>query len=182
MIAQMLAVDERVTTYTTATDYSKIFAEEMHSLYLLAFMLTANEDKAEECFVGALGECIDRSSMFMEWARSWGRRMIVKHAVRMIRPTPEEGANGLFISIKSAKTPGSGDPSAAVVSLSAFERFVFVMSVLEGQSDEDCQSLLGRSQQELLMAREVALRFIAAANPGWEHAQAKEYTGPELLN
>lgn len=37
-------------------------------------------------------------------------------------------------------------------SLRAFERFVCIMSVFEALSDEDCQSLLRCSRQEIVMA------------------------------
>jgi hypothetical protein len=182
MLAQVPSVGERTTSYATATDYCNIFAEDMHSLFLLAFLLTADQDRAEQCFVGGLGECVERIGLFLESARSCARRAIVKHAIRMIRPTPEEGANGLFVSAKSPADSGRSNPFAVILSLCAFERFVFVMSVLEGHSDEDCQSLLRCSRQEVVMAREVALRLIAAAYTGWEHTQVGKYTWPELSN
>jgi hypothetical protein len=182
MLAQMQEVDERGTTYATATDYCEIFAEEMHSLYLLAFLLTADKDKAEQCFIGGLGECVERIGVFMEWARSWARRAIIKNAIRISRPTPEDSGNGAFISVRWSVTAGTSNPFGAIVSLCAFERFVFVMSVLEGQSDEDCQSLLRCSRQEVVIAREVAIRLLAAANPGYEHTQEGMYTWPGLLN
>ena len=59
MLAQLQNVDETVIQYATATDFCKIFTEEMHSLYLLSFLLTADKDKAEQCFIGALGECVE---------------------------------------------------------------------------------------------------------------------------
>lgn len=181
MLAQVLAVEERVGTYATAADYCKIFAEEMDSLYLLAFLLTADKDKAEQCFVGGLGDCVERIGVFMEWARSSARLAIVKHAIRMIRPAAEEG-KGFFVSAQWPTTSGTSNPFAVIVSLCAFERFVFVMSVLEGQSVEECQSLLRCSRQEVVMAREVAVRLLAAANPGWEHTQTGKYTWPGLSN
>lgn len=181
MLAQAPAVDERVTTYATAADYCKIFDEEMQSLYLLAFLLTADKDKAEQCFVGGFGECVERIGVFMDWARSSARLAIVKHAIRMIRPASEEG-KGFFVSAKWPTNSGTSNPFAVIVSLCAFERFVFVMSVLEGQSVEDCQSLLRCSRQEVVMAREVAVRLLAAADPGWERIQVGRYTWPELSN
>jgi hypothetical protein len=41
-------LDERTTTYATSTDCWNILTDEMHSLYLLSFLLTADLDKAEE--------------------------------------------------------------------------------------------------------------------------------------
>jgi hypothetical protein len=182
MSAQVQIVDETVTRCATATDYYRIFVEEMDSLYLLAFLLTADSNMAEKCFVGGLGECVDRFSVFMERARSWARRAIVKNAIRMISPAPEEGANEFIVSAGSPATVGASNPFAVIVSLDAFERFVFVMSVLEGQSDEDCQSLLSCSRQEVVMARKVALRLYVAANPGYERNQQAISIWPRLLN
>jgi hypothetical protein len=51
MLESTHIIDERATTYMTGTDFCKIFTEEMNSLYLLAFLLTADSDKAEQCFV-----------------------------------------------------------------------------------------------------------------------------------
>jgi hypothetical protein len=185
MLAQTLGVNERATAFASAADYCKIFADEMPSLYLLAFLLTADKDRAEECFVGGLEECVDRVDrigVFMERARSWARLGVVKQAIRMITPTPEEGTDGFFVSVKRPATSTANNPFAVIASLDAFERFVFVMSVLEGHSDEDCQDLLRCSRQKVLMAREVALRLVATANSGWERTQIGSCTWPALLH
>ena len=101
----------------------------------------------------------------------------------MFRAAAKEGADGFLINARCVTTAGTSNPFAVIVSLRAFERFVFVMSVLEGQSDEDCQRLLRCSQQEVMMAREVALRLLTEAAPGCELGQEKgTYTWPQLLN
>jgi hypothetical protein len=183
MPAQVQMVDEAVTRYATVSDYYRIFAEEMESLYFLAFLLTADSHKAEQCFVSGLGECVDRIDVFMERARTWARRAVVKHAIRMIRPVPEGDANGFFVSAKRPATAAiTRNPFTAIVSLPVFERFVFVMSVLEGQSDEDCQDFLRCSRQEVVLAREVAFWLVAAANPGWERIQVGSYSWQALLD
>jgi hypothetical protein len=107
----------------------------MDSLYRLAFLLTADNNTAEQCFVGGLGECVDQTHVSAERARSWARRAIVDDAIRIIRPVPEKSANECFVEAKSPTTFGTRNPFAFVISLRAFERFVFVLSVLEGHSD-----------------------------------------------
>jgi hypothetical protein len=174
--------DEPAPRYATVTDYHRIFAEEMESLYLLAFLLTADSDKAEQCFVSGLGECVDRIGVFMERARSWARRTVVKHAIRMIRPIPEGKEGGFFVSAKQAATTTTRTPFAAIVSLPAFERFAFVMSVLEGEPDEECQDLLGCSRLEIVMAREVTFRLIGASGASSEYTLNGNYTWPALLH
>ena len=166
MLAPIEISDERTTTYATAADFCEIFTEEMHSLYLLAFLLTADNDKAEQCFVNGLGECEEGMSVFMEWARSWARRAILKHAIRMIMPARRNADSLSFISLKVAATAGRNNLFAAIVALRAFERFVFVMSVLERQSDEDCSSLLGCSRRDIIIARTLAIECLASTDAG----------------
>jgi hypothetical protein len=96
----------------------------------------------------------------MDWARSWARRTILEHAIRMIMPAPEQTDSSSSINLKSAIS-GKNNLFAAVVALSAFERFVFVMSVLEKQSDEDCSVLLGCSRRDVIIARELVLKRLA---------------------
>src|SRR5580700_405871 len=61
MLQPMHLVEERTTPYPTVTDFLRSFNEEMHSLYLLSFLLTADYDKAEKCLVSATGECVEGS-------------------------------------------------------------------------------------------------------------------------
>jgi hypothetical protein len=182
MSAHVQIADETVKSCSTTTDCYRIFAEEMDGLYWLAFLLTADKKMAEQCFVGGLGECVDQIHVSTERARSWARRAIVEDAIRIIRPVPEKSANGCFVDAKSPTTVGTRDPFAFIVSLRAFERFVFVLSVLEGQSDEDCQSLLRCTRQEFVAARKVALRLFAEANLGYERNKEAISIWPRLLN
>ena len=182
MSAQGQIVGRSVKTCSTATDCYRIFAEEMDSLYWLAFLLAADNTIAEQCFVGGLGECVDQTHVSTERARSWARRAIVEDAIRIIRPVPERSANGCFVDAKSSTAAATRNPFAFIVSLRAFERFVFVLSVLEGQSDEDCQSLLRCSRQEFVMARKAALRLFAEADSVYQRNQEPISIWPRLLN
>ena len=150
-------VDERPTPYATVTDLFKTFNEEMHSLYLLALLLTADHDKAEQCLVSAIGECVEGIGVFTEWARSWSRRAVLKSAIQMIMPAPEH-ADKVSLLNASTMPAGNDDPFAPILLLDSFERFVFVMSTLEGQSDQECAVLLRCSRQEVLVARVLALK------------------------
>jgi hypothetical protein len=179
MLESTHIIDERTTTYMTGIDFCKIFTEEMNSLYLLAFLLTADSDKAERCFVCGLGECVEGTGAFMEWAHSWARRTIIKQAIRMIMPVPEHVDQVSFVSLKSASTFGKYSPMGGIVALSAFERFVFVMSVLESQSDENCSTLLECSRREVTIARELALRHLSSAG---NHCDQCAEIPPRCLN
>jgi DNA-directed RNA polymerase specialized sigma24 family protein len=163
MLDRTCLVDERTTRYATVADFSGIFTEEMHSLYLLSFMLTADNHKAEQCFVSGMVACEQEIDAFMEWARLYARPAILKHAIRMVMPAPEHTDNFSYLSLKEA-TPGKNSLLAAIVALNAFERFVFVMSVLEGQSDDECSTLLRCSRRDVMIARELTLKRLRLAN------------------
>ena len=182
MSAHIQIVDETASRYATATDYYRIFVEEMDSLYLLAFLLTADKDIAEQSVIGGLGECIERIGVFLERARSWARRAIVKDAIRKIRPARQESANEFIASAKTPEAVGTRNPFAFIASLRAFERFVFVMSVLEGQPDEDCQSLLSCSRQEVVMARKAAMKLFGAATRRLEFDHQGLFIWSRILN
>jgi hypothetical protein len=151
-------VEERATPYPTVADFLRTFNEEMHSLYLLSFLLTADHDKAEQCLVAEMGECVEGIGGYMDWARSWIRAAVLKHAIQMIKPAPERADYVSFISLKRLATPPGNNPFAAILLLDAFERFVFVMSILEGQSDEECAILLRCSRRDVTMARLLGLK------------------------
>jgi hypothetical protein len=57
-------------------------------------------------------------------------------------PAPDGADDGWRISLKGPARWADNIPFAPVLLLDAFERFVFVMSILEGQSDEECAILL----------------------------------------
>jgi hypothetical protein len=158
MLEPMHFVNERATPYLTVTDFFSIFNEEMHSLYLLAFLLTADHDKAEECLVSAMGECVEGVGVFTDWARSWTRTAVLRRAIQMIMPAPEHADSVSLISLKTSGTPAENNPFSAILLLDDFERFVFVMSILEGQSDEQCAVLLRCSRRDVMIARVLALK------------------------
>jgi hypothetical protein len=164
MLQPIHSVEERGTPYLTVADFLRNFNEEMHSLYLLSFLLTADHDKAEQCLVSALGECVEGIGVFMDGACSWTRAAVLKHAIQMIKPAPEQIGHVSFITLKRSATPPGSNPFAAILLLDAFERFVFVMSILEDQSDEECAILLRCSRRDVMMARLLALKLQSSSD------------------
>jgi hypothetical protein len=158
MLHPMDFLDERAAPYPTATDFFKSFNEEMRNLYLLSFLLTADPDTAEQCLVSAMGECVEGVGVLTDWARSWTRGAVLKHAIRMIQPAPQDTDHISFFSLKRSATPAETHPFAAILLLDTFERFVFVMAILEGQSDQECATLLGCSRRDVMIARVLALK------------------------
>jgi hypothetical protein len=90
--------------------------------------------------------------VFKECAHSGARRAIVQNAVRVIKPRPM--VKIVPSNSDSGKTRPAGQAEIAVVlELEPFDRFVYVMSVLEGYSDEDCSVLLGFALRDVITAR-----------------------------
>jgi hypothetical protein len=149
--------------YATKADFCRIFQKDMNRLYFLSFLLTGDHSVAEQCFVGGLHMSHEGNPVFKEWAESWARRAIIRNAIRMIRPRPTEAS----ISAAAGRTTGdtATEPAeiAAVVDLPAFERFAFVMSVLERYSDQECSLLLNCTRGEVSAARTRALQQMGRA-------------------
>jgi hypothetical protein len=157
MLQPMQLIDERATRYASVTDFFATFNEEMHSLYLLAFLLTADHDKAEQCLVSAMGECVEWIGVFTDWAHSWSRRAVIKRAIQLIMPVPEHAGQVSITTLKASATAGEdNNPLIAILLLDPFERFVFVMSILEGQSDAECAVLLRCLRRDVIIARVLA--------------------------
>ena len=151
---------ERAIRYATAASFIEIFNEEMHSLHLLSILLTADPERAEQCFVGALEECLHGSDVFMEWARLWARRAIIKRAIKLVNPVPEPPKRQSLASMRWDSKSVNDNLICAIFALGAFERFVFVVSVLERQSDEDCSALLCCRPRDIQLARAQALKSL----------------------
>ena len=75
-------------TYSNSGDFRRIFSEEIDSLYVLSLLLTADPEKAEQCFVSSLEDSVNGKPVFKECAHSGARRAIVQNAVRVIKPRP----------------------------------------------------------------------------------------------
>ena len=147
---------QKPTPYASPEDFCRVFLEDMTGLYLLAFLLTADGPKAEQCFVSALEDSKKGNTVFKEWAHSWARRTIIQNAVRLINPRPTaEHANVLVISANGGEQIAWRKQTElpAILDLPAFERFVFVMSVLPGYSDQYCSVLLGCTRRDVVAAR-----------------------------
>jgi hypothetical protein len=157
----MQIFDDRATAYATGTDCWNILTDEMHRLYLLSFLLTADLDKAEQCFVSGMGEYDEEIGVFMTRMQAWARRTIVERAIRIIMPTPQRADDFSFSPVKGSAASGKTNHFDGIVVLNAFERFVYVMSVLEGLSDGECSALLKCSRRDVIIARELALERMA---------------------
>jgi hypothetical protein len=156
---------ETSRAYATRIEFCRVFAENMDSLHLLSSLLTADPAKAEECFVSGLEGSVEGTDVFRDWAQSWARRTIIQNAIRMLAPRKNHStvadAPSDAISCSFGRTQDTDYAIARVLRLEHFERFVFVMSVFEKYSDQDCSLLLGCSRQDVGEARMRALLHLA---------------------
>ncbi len=120
--------------YAKQGDFCAIFKSDTKPLYLLAFFLTANHKESEQCFVSTIDDAFKERAVFKDWARPW-----VKWST---------GQRGTQRSCEIDQ----------VTKLATFERFVFVMSILERYSNLNCSLLLGCSMEKVAKARVGALR------------------------
>ncbi len=162
----------KTNPYASVADFQRIFDEDMNSLYLLSLLLTGAREKAEQCFISGLQEATKENPVFKEWARSWARRMIVLNAVRVMEPRPTAGSGGSNSALLNTLS-AEQRPFAAILELEPFDRFVYVMSVLERYSDQHCAVFLGCSRQDILTARSRALQQTGKAVTPHEHSDSE---------
>src|ERR1700719_4468279 len=75
----------RSNEYATSSDFCRIYVEQMNSLYLLSLLLTADPQKAEQCFLLGFDESVSNKSVFKERAHLWARRSLIFLALRFLR-------------------------------------------------------------------------------------------------
>ena len=153
--------------FATREDFAEVFREDMDGLYQLSFLLTGDHKKAEECFVAGIEDCVRENRVFREWARSWAKRIIVENAIRELKPRPSLSSHSHSSPIlshrKQSSDSGGHFDLEPVLGLEDFERFVFVMSVLENYSHHECALLLGCSVREIREGRLHALAKLASS-------------------
>lgn len=161
-------VERKANQYATSEDFCRVFMKKVDSLYGFTFLLTKDQREAEKCFVAGLEDCLNANQIRKDFALSWARYAIIKQAIRELRPRPDrrspfskqEVADPIN-SVADLELQVSMD---GVLSLETFERFVFVMSVLERYSEHECSFLLLCSPRDIRNARLKALQQVAT-NP-----------------
>ena len=175
---------KQVNDYATAEDFGCVFAEGVDELYQLSFLLVADHHKAEQDFVAGLEDSLKENHVFKEWARSWAKRAIIQNAIREVKPRP------LATSFSLAPPPyvvprpsyqGRHFEVDAILALEDFERFVFVMSVLDQYSEHECSLLLGCSQREIREARVRTLARLTDSSPTFFPGNVNFETVQDLL-
>jgi DNA-directed RNA polymerase specialized sigma24 family protein len=146
----------QVNDYATVEDFRRVFTDSMDELYHLSLVLTADHQKAEQCFVSAVEDSVTEVRVFKEWAHAWAKRTVIQNAIRQLKPVPLATSFSLALPPSAVQQPSDQDRHFeidAVFALGDFERFVFVMSVLEHYSEHECSLLLGCPPREIREAR-----------------------------
>jgi DNA-directed RNA polymerase specialized sigma24 family protein len=153
--------------YATREEFIKLFHEDMNGLSQLSFLLTGDQEKAEKCLVAGIEDCVKENRVFREWARSWAKRIIVENAIRELKPHPSLSGSSpsptVFSHSEQSGSSGGHFDLQTVLTLGDFERFVFVMSVLENYSHHECALLLGCSVLDIRQALFHALEELASS-------------------
>jgi hypothetical protein len=147
--------------HASSANFYDVFVSYMNKLYLTAYLLTGDGDMAERCFVAATDTCVNGASVCKGWAQSWARRAIIKNAIKMVSPDPDDHYNNLGHNHRSVYRWERGELLHNVLDLCPFERFVFVMSVLERLSVQDCSLLLGATRVAIAKGRQSAIEHLA---------------------
>ena len=153
--------------YANAEHFRQVFSHDMDVLYRLSFLLTGDHEKAEQCFVAGIEDSVNTNQVFKEWARTWAKRTIIQNAIHCVRPRPHQevaSLNGYVVfSDEPQSIPDRDLVMNGVLALETFERFVFVITVLEGYSEHECGLFLHSSVRDVRNARIRATEQIAAA-------------------
>jgi DNA-directed RNA polymerase specialized sigma24 family protein len=144
-----------VRDYATVADFCGLFKTEANRFYFLCRLLTTDSERAEECFGESLESCLRSHRVFREWAQRWATHTIIKTAIQM-----KESAE--MIEKPSQASQRKAEMLLSVVQgLARLDRFVYVMTVFERYSDQECATLLGSTLREVRTARERALAELA---------------------
>jgi DNA-directed RNA polymerase specialized sigma24 family protein len=152
--------------YATRADFLKIFDEDMNGLYQLSLLLAGDHQKAERCVVSGIEDCAKENRVFREWARAWAKRVIAENAIRELNPRRKDSSSSsiptVFSRNRQSSSPSGHFNVDSVLGLADFERFVFVLCVLEHYREHECALLLGCSASEVRDARTRAIAELAS--------------------
>jgi hypothetical protein len=152
---------------TPILDKCQFLVSQMERYYSLALLLTASEEDAESCFVLALDTwskaCANLVPMIQEVVDASIKRVLVDYALRICHPSLGGSPRASTRDIQGEKLASNHSPwAAAIIQLDIFERFVFVLSVLESYSDTECADLLHCQPDEIAESRVQALYSMSA--------------------
>lgn len=170
---------DQAEEYALHYDFRQIFTEDADGLRLLALLLTGDRAIAKRCLVEGLDAEQDNVT-FREWAHSWSKKAIIKNAIQAISPSPGQALSSEVDGHRNGhRRPAPVTLAGAVSRLPSFERFVFILALVEGYSVHECSELLGVGAQEITFAKSRAVEQVAHLLPIEESPQLPPPSRPE---
>lgn len=165
-------------SYATAEDFGTLFESKRDALRRLALLLTGSSEMVEQTLSLALKDCRLNGSVSTDWMLQWARRAIVRNAIHLVLPPAATAATENHDqrhddsrSMKAATALPTDIPS--ILRMPDFERLVFVITVLEHISLQDCALLMDRSPKEVRDAQNRSMCLSAFA----EHDDEVPFNG-----
>jgi hypothetical protein len=154
-------VETSLTSTPTAAHFVRRVCEQMQSLQLLSLLLTGDPTRAEQCFILAIDEYAEQNGSFVDWGQLRARRAICRHAAEIMQPALNRVDIRTNDCCNGTVAMSECSPFGGILSLDALERFVYVITVLEGQSDRDCADLLRCTDRDVMIGRTLAVTQLA---------------------
>ena len=155
--------------YATADDFQRMFASEMVDMFRLAFLLTADAEKAEHCLILTIHQCMASKSVLKWWLPVWTRNALIQNAITDVtrgpfRPAGRMSRHQMLSMIRNSKQSAMHalDESDGILQLSEFDRLVYVLYFVEHYPTRDCSMFLGKSRQEVRDAQNRAFGQVVA--------------------
>jgi len=156
--------------YATLEDFKELFAATQAELLCLSLHLTADAEDAEVCLIRALKDCMAGFPVPKERMHIRARQMVVWNSVRLVlgsENTPPHDSLGDAVPYVHLE-PGELQAdelceSTAILDLPAFDRMVFVITVLERYSIRNCALLLRTTPKKVRDARLRALNHVISS-------------------
>lgn len=140
---------------------AEMWVDKMAELYLLAFMLSTDKETAEQCMLSAMDEYLNSSAPnLIDWMRDKGRHAVIERAVQSVNPRVKASYCWTVpTGTRSLRAPGH-QPFAVITALGTFERFVYVLTVLEGYDEEECAGVLECRRADVVAARKLSHQLV----------------------
>jgi len=135
--------------YATCADFCEVFQTNEKQFYLLAYLLTADDQEAEACVMAAMEESCKERNVFRGWEKVWSKRCLVEKAISTIASRGLRRHQPLDVCGQQPRELELGNLLGHVARLESAERIVFVATVLDHYSVHECALLLGRPAESI---------------------------------
>lgn len=157
----------------TTLDIQTYLATVMSDLFCLALLLNADADRAQDCVVRSIRECLENNDIAKQSLPVWVREVVVRNGIELVKEVmstsvPRAARESGQLAVQSSQPfIGTTDYSAGILELTDFDRLVYVICIVEHCTTDRCALLLGALPQEIRDARDRALVHIARFESTW---------------